>query len=145
MYLTNIILLLSCTILFVKSSSLTEDIKNQKAKTVFSLICSKDELECDLIENVPNASSLSIEDFLEDSKSKIKSPYQGIEKRFFSPRFGPMKIHKNRDINCLTHDCKWFMTKDKRAKNGGGTLTCLGDPYSNSGSRCVPIEGLYIG
>lgn len=34
---------------------------------------------------------------------------------------------------------------DKRGKNGGGTLTCLGDPYSNSGSRCVPIEGLYIG
>lgn len=60
MYLTNIIFFLSCTILFVKSNLLTEDTNQEKFKTVFSLICSKDELECDLLENMPHSSSQSV-------------------------------------------------------------------------------------
>ena len=60
MYLTNIIFLLSCTILFVKSNLITEDTNHEKFKKVFSLICSKEELECDLVENVPHSSSQSV-------------------------------------------------------------------------------------
>lgn len=62
MYLSNLLFLLSCTILLVKSNSLVENSNHEKAKTIFSLICSKDELECDLVENVPriHASSLSV-------------------------------------------------------------------------------------
>ena len=30
-------------------------------------------------------------------------------------------------------------------RKGSDALTCVGDPYTNHGVKCVPIEGLFIG
>ncbi|CAF0706698.1 unnamed protein product [Brachionus calyciflorus] len=142
MSLTNVLLILSLTVWLVCTNPLSE-LNEPRINTIYNLICSNDKSDCDLV--AATESKLEREDSVEQIKQLGSFKIHSLNKRLFPLTQGLHKIHKNKDINCITQDCKWFMTKDKRAKNGVGTLTCLGDPYSNGGSRCVPIEGLYIG
>lgn len=87
-------------------------------------------------------------------------------KRYFGSSNEYLKMHNTNDVNCLTDDCRILTAKpgkyvqasncysrhlnfvyliEKKNKAGLGNLACIGNPYHNLGSRCVIIEGLYIG
>lgn len=72
---------------------------------------------------------------------------QKVFKKFIETNGESHKAFKTNEVNCLTGDCRVLTAKiSKRARGfGQRTLACVGDPYASSGSRCVPIEGLYIG
>jgi len=52
-------------------------------------------------------------------------------------------IKKN--ILCLLDLSNFQLNKGHIYRKGSDSLTCVGDPYSNHGIKCMPIEGLFIG
>jgi hypothetical protein len=72
-------------------------------------------------------------------------------------------VYKANDLKCVTGDCRILTVKisnisflnnecffflnqqiisiNKQERGGSKRLACVGDPFSVSGSRCLPIEG----
>ena len=73
----------------------------------------------------------------------------GLLKRLFDKIMPSTLSYKANDVSCVTEDCDIQTLKikrmDRKNRHGPNNFACVGNPYTDSGSKCYPIEGLYIG
>merc|ERR1712127_915525 len=72
-----------------------------------------------------------------------------IDSLFNNPAFIENTFKFSKKSRCSTEKCLinriMELANRKTFRQGMDSLTCVGDPYSNHGVKCLPIEGLFIG